>query len=263
VRAAARPVLPAVLCTLYVEASCRQGRQRADSGIGLDGDTALPHCVAEPVDEGLKSASVVAETRRALVDPGPEPGQIDIPEVGAEFALQHRLPDFGVGGPSHFARQPIVGQNPVKGAPRRAGVILQVGQDEAHAQLLAQRQVGKLEQVQRAVEWIVRAPVVDDGRGAVDLQQLVGAERFRQPDDLIVVGEEMVVELLQRPVPACPPLESGCQPAEDRPAFKQVDLDIAGAGELVGGGKPSDPASDDADAKGSVCVCAHYLPAGL
>ena len=99
----------------------------------------------------------------------------------------------------------------------RAGVIFQVGQDQAHAQLLGQRQVGKLEQVQCAVEWIVCALVVDDGRGAVDLQKFAGAEGFRQPDDLIVVGEEMMVEFFQRPAPAGPSFEAGL-PARRGPA---------------------------------------------
>ena len=115
--------------------------------------------------------------------------------------------------------------------------------------------------MQGAVERIVRAPVVDDGRGPVDLQQIARPDRFRQPHNIVIVGKEMMIELLQRPLPACPPLETGRQSTQFRPILEDMHLRIARARQLIGRGKPSDPAANDADPNCSLSLRTHQRSA--
>ena len=157
------------------EAAVRQRRHRPHRRIRLDCHPPLARRRPQPVHERLKSPPVVAETRGAFVDPCPEPGQIDIPEMRAELAFQHRLPQLAVGRPPHPPPQPFIGQQPVKRAPRRPRMIFQIRQHQAHPQLMRHRQVRKPQHVHGAVQRIVPAPVVDHRRRPVDLQQIARA----------------------------------------------------------------------------------------
>ena len=103
--------------------------------------------------------------------------------------------------------------------------------------------------------------MVDDGRGPVDLQQIARPDRFRQPHNIVIVGKEMMIELLQRPLPACPPLETCCQSTQFRPILEDMHLRIARARQLIGRGEPSDPAANDAGPNCSLFLRTHQRSA--
>ena len=204
-----------------------------------------PHPLRQPVQEGLEAATEVAELRRALRQPSPEPGQVHVLVVAAELALQQRLPEDLVGAGAQRAPQPAVGCGALKGAPE--GIVAQEGGDHAKAQAVDEGQWSELQHPQWAVQRVDAALVVDRGGGAAEEEQVRQAQLPCKADDLAVTGEDVMVEAVHRPVPALV-LEPGGQAAHIGPRFVDRHA-VARLQQIVGRGQAGHAGPDDPDIK--------------